>query len=94
MLIVLLVSKRSDLLRHCRLVRGRILTLLQGFIPISCSNNVAFTIGPAWFLAGGKRQGVVDSPFNPKWVRFLEIVNGKALHLKYSGDDFWRVDAP
>jgi CubicO group peptidase (beta-lactamase class C family) len=36
----------------------------------------------------------VDSPFNPEWIRFLEIVNGKAMHLKHSGDDFWRVDSP
>jgi hypothetical protein len=37
---------------------------------------------------------VVDSPFNPEWIQFLDIVNGRAMHLKYSGEDLWRVDSP
>jgi hypothetical protein len=36
----------------------------------------------------------VDSPeASPDSIRFSEIVNGKAMHMKSSGDDMWRVMA-
>jgi len=28
---------------------------------------------------------------SPEWIRFDEIVNGKCMHLKLSGEDLWRV---
>lgn len=34
-----------------------------------------------------------DEEGNTEWVRFFDLVNGKAMRLKFSGDDFWRVDA-
>ena len=37
---------------------------------------------------------LADSDFNPEWVQFLDVVNGKSRHLKVSGDDFYRVDVP
>jgi hypothetical protein len=30
----------------------------------------------------------------PEWVQFLDVVNGKCRHIKVSGEDLWRVDAP
>ena len=36
---------------------------------------------------------LADTPLNPEWIRFTDIVNGKAMHLKFSGEDFLRVDA-
>lgn len=30
----------------------------------------------------------------PEWVQFLDVVNGKSRHIKVSGEDLWRVDAP
>jgi CubicO group peptidase (beta-lactamase class C family) len=36
---------------------------------------------------------LADSPYNPEWVRFLSVVDGKSMHLKFSGEDFLRVDA-
>jgi D-alanyl-D-alanine carboxypeptidase len=36
---------------------------------------------------------LADSPYNPEWIRFLDVVNGKSMHLKLSGEDYWRVDA-
>jgi hypothetical protein len=30
----------------------------------------------------------------PEWVQFLDVVNGKSRHIKISGEDLWRVDAP
>jgi hypothetical protein len=32
-----------------------------------------------------------DEPSNTEWIRFGEIVNGKAMRIKYSGVDLWRV---
>jgi hypothetical protein len=32
-----------------------------------------------------------DDPANTDWIRFGEVVNGKCMHLKYSGEDLWRV---
>jgi CubicO group peptidase (beta-lactamase class C family) len=34
-----------------------------------------------------------DEEHSPEWVRFGEIVNGKAMRLKLSGEDLWRVMA-
>jgi len=29
---------------------------------------------------------------NPEWVQFLDVVNGKARRVKFSGYDLWRVE--
>jgi CubicO group peptidase (beta-lactamase class C family) len=34
-----------------------------------------------------------DEEHSPEWVRFGAIVNGKAMHAKFSGEDLWRVAA-
>ena len=34
-----------------------------------------------------------DEEHSPEWVHFGEIVNGKAMRLKLSGEDLWRVMA-
>ena len=34
-----------------------------------------------------------DEEFNPEWIRFADILNGKAMRLKFSGEDLWRVMA-
>jgi D-alanyl-D-alanine carboxypeptidase len=34
-----------------------------------------------------------DEEHSPEWIRFGEIVNGKAMRLKLSGEDLWRVMA-
>ncbi|MGH9902114.1 MAG: serine hydrolase, partial [Pyrinomonadaceae bacterium] len=30
---------------------------------------------------------LADSPYNPEWIRFLDVVKGKSMHLKLSGED-------
>jgi CubicO group peptidase (beta-lactamase class C family) len=43
-----------------------------------------------------ERDGVFhlqDEPESPEWIRFLDVVNGRAMHLKFSGEDLWRVIA-
>lgn len=35
-----------------------------------------------------------DNPFNAEWVRFGEVVNGKCMRIRLSGNDLWRVAAP
>jgi len=32
-----------------------------------------------------------DEPNSPEWIRFGSIVNGRAMRLKFSGEDMWRV---
>ena len=32
-----------------------------------------------------------DEEHSPEWVRFDDIVNGKCMHAKFSGEDLWRV---
>ena len=34
-----------------------------------------------------------DEPHSPEWVRFHDIVNEKAMRVKVSGEDLWRVSA-
>jgi D-alanyl-D-alanine carboxypeptidase len=34
-----------------------------------------------------------DEPNSPEWIRFGSIVNGRAMRLKLSGEDMWRVMA-
>jgi CubicO group peptidase (beta-lactamase class C family) len=35
-----------------------------------------------------------DDPANAEWIRFGEIVNGRCMRLKLSGEDLWRVARP
>lgn len=35
-----------------------------------------------------------DDKNSTDWIRFLDIVNGHAMRLKFSGEDLWRVTAP
>jgi CubicO group peptidase (beta-lactamase class C family) len=34
-----------------------------------------------------------DEPHSPEWVKFYDVVNEKAMRLKVSGEDMWRVGA-
>jgi hypothetical protein len=34
-----------------------------------------------------------DEAHSPEWVRFHDIVNEKAMRVKASGEDMWRVSA-
>ena len=36
---------------------------------------------------------LADKPQNPEWIAFLDVVGGKAMHLKFSGEDYWRVES-
>lgn len=35
-----------------------------------------------------------DSPRNTEWIRFGELVNGRCMRIRFSGNDLWRVFAP
>ncbi|MFN2411655.1 MAG: hypothetical protein ABR535_01175, partial [Pyrinomonadaceae bacterium] len=52
---------------------------LDGTSPLKSVNANAFRLA--------------DSPYNPEWISFLDVVNGKSMHLKFSGVDYLRVDA-
>ena len=43
--------------------------------------------------AAGDAFYLRDEEHNPEWVRFGEIVNGRCMRLKLSGEDLWRVAA-
>ncbi len=34
-----------------------------------------------------------ESEYSPEWIRFADIVNGRAMRVIYSGESFWRVMA-
>jgi len=36
---------------------------------------------------------LADEERSPEWLRFADVANGKAMRLKASGEDYWRVDA-
>jgi D-alanyl-D-alanine carboxypeptidase len=50
--------------------------MLQGVIPLEA-------VGDLFYLR--------DEEHNPEWVRFGEVINGKCMRIKYSGEDLWRV---
>ena len=33
-----------------------------------------------------------EPAYNPEWLQFLDVANGKAQHVKLSGYDLWRVE--
>jgi hypothetical protein len=62
-----------------RIVQRKDRLWLDGVLPLAPSDANTFKLA--------------DSPYNPEWIRFLDVVNGKSMHLKFSGEDYWRVDA-
>jgi hypothetical protein len=44
--------------------------------------------------ADGELFRLGDEPEGTEWLRFGEVVNGKCMHLKFSGADLWRVAVP
>lgn len=36
---------------------------------------------------------LADEEKSPEWLLFADVANGKAMRLKASGEDYWRVDA-
>ncbi len=55
--------------------RGRL--MIDGVVPLEASEGGLFLLR--------------DEPHSPEWIRFAEVVNGQAMRLKFSGEDFWRV---
>jgi CubicO group peptidase (beta-lactamase class C family) len=54
--------------------------MIDGFIPLELGPDGAFNVR--------------DEEWNTEWIRFYDLVNGKSMRVKLSGDDFWRVNAP
>ena len=44
--------------------------------------------------AGEGEFWLADTPHNPTWVRFFNVMNNKAMQVKFAGQDFWRVLVP
>ena len=53
--------------------------MMDGVVPLEAAEDGTFYLR--------------DEEHSPEWVRFGEIVNGKAMRLKLSGEDLWRVIA-
>ena len=60
-----------------RVVRRQGKLWLDGLVPLEPTNDGRFRDG--------------SSEKSPEWISFHEIVNGKAMRLKFSGEDMWRV---
>jgi hypothetical protein len=68
----------SSWLGSARIVLRKGKLLLDGLTPLE-------PVGEYFYLR--------DEPYNPEWIRFGEVVNGRCRRLKLSGNDFWRVEA-
>jgi CubicO group peptidase (beta-lactamase class C family) len=62
-----------------RIVRRKGQLLVDGVVPLQPGE------GGVFFLR--------DEDYSPEWIRFADIVNGKSMRLKFSGEDLWRVMA-
>jgi len=63
---------------HIVIRKGKL--MMDGVVPLEAADDGSFYLR--------------DEEKSPEWVRFGEIVNGKAMRLKLSGEDLWRVMAP
>jgi CubicO group peptidase (beta-lactamase class C family) len=61
-----------------RIVQRKGILMVDGVIPLDPADGIFY---------------LRDEPRSPEWISFHDIVNGKAMRLKLSGDDFWRVEA-
>jgi len=55
--------------------RGRL--WLNGMIPLEPIRLNVFSLA--------------DIPYNPEWIQFLDVVDHHSMHLKFSGEDYWRI---
>ena len=62
---------------HIVIRKGKL--MMDGVVPLEAAEGGVFYLR--------------DEEKSPEWVRFGEIVNGKAMRLKLSGEDLWRVMA-
>lgn len=62
---------------HINLRKGKL--LIDGEVPLEPGEKGIFHLR--------------DEAHNTEWIRFADIVNGKAMRIKFSGDDLWRVSA-
>ena len=51
--------------------------LVDGVVPLEAGEDGIFS--------------VQDEENGPEWIRFGDIVNERSMHLKFSGEDMWRV---
>lgn len=68
----------SPWLGSLRIVLRKGVLLVDGVTPLE-------RVGDAFYLR--------DEPHNPEWIRFGEVVNGRCMRIKFSGNDLWRVAA-
>lgn len=47
--------------------------------------------GVAPLELNGDHFSLRDEPHSPEWIQFGEVVNGRCMRLKFSGEDLWRV---
>ena len=67
----------SPWLGSMRIVIRKGKLMIDGVVPLEPSADGAFHLR--------------DAEHSPEWIRFADIVNGKAMPLKFSGEDLWRV---
>jgi CubicO group peptidase (beta-lactamase class C family) len=61
-----------------RIVQRKGVLMIDGVVPLEPGDGIFY---------------LRDEPRSPEWISFHDIVNGKAMRVKLSGDDFWRVEA-
>ena len=67
----------NAMLGSVRIVMRKGTLMMDGVVPLEPAGNGRFLVR--------------DEAFGPDWMQFLSPVNGKAMQLKLSGEDLWRV---
>jgi CubicO group peptidase (beta-lactamase class C family) len=60
-----------------RIVLRKGVLMVNGVVPLQPGQDEAFALR--------------DDEYSTDWIRFADVVNGKAMRLKISGEDMWRV---
>ena len=63
-----------------RIVRRKGTLMVDGVVPLEAQKNGTFRMA--------------DEESNTEWIQFFNVVNGRAMRIKLSGEDLWRVAAP
>ncbi|HWC17113.1 MAG TPA: serine hydrolase domain-containing protein, partial [Terriglobales bacterium] len=60
-----------------RIVMRKGKLMIDGVVPLEAGPNGIFYLR--------------DEPHSPEWIQFFDVVDGRAMRLRLSGEDFWRV---
>jgi len=63
---------------HVVVAKGRL--TIDGLVPLEPAGDLRFVLR--------------DEEHSPEWIAFGDVVEGRAMRMKLSGEDYWRFDEP